>query len=122
MRCGSSTCSCSNTSSKSWKVSGSFHLNHMNRQQVLHLAHLARLRLDDDEVERLEAQLETIIRYMDLLTRVPPGPETNLGDASSKWLRNDAPEPGVSRSVALSESAQTCSQGFVVPSPKGPRR
>lgn len=42
----------------------------IDRDQVLHIARLARLRLGDEEVERFQAQLGTILDYADALDAV----------------------------------------------------
>jgi aspartyl-tRNA(Asn)/glutamyl-tRNA(Gln) amidotransferase subunit C len=42
----------------------------IHREEVLHVARLARLALDDDEVERLTGQLNSILEHMDRLNDV----------------------------------------------------
>ena len=42
----------------------------IDREQVLHIARLARLRLSDEEVERFQSQLGVILDYADSLSSV----------------------------------------------------
>lgn len=93
------------------------------REQVLHLARLARLKLDDEEVERLGAQLAAIVGYMDVLAGVARAePDDEQESTSPRWLRDDESGASLPREAALSESERHVTQGFVVPGPKGSRR
>ena len=42
----------------------------LNREQVDRVAHLARLRLNDDEMERMRAQLSSILDHIEALKEV----------------------------------------------------
>jgi len=88
----------------------------ITRQTLLHVAELARLRLDDSEVEALERDLHEIVAYVDELEQldtsgVEPTAHMAMGDAS----RPDHPEPGLSSEQALAEAPRKLAGGFGVP-------
>ena len=67
----------------------------VTRQDVLHVASLARLALDDDTVDRLVGQLNGILEHMDVLQKVDTSGVTaveGVGDAGMP-LRTDAGPP-----------------------------
>jgi aspartyl-tRNA(Asn)/glutamyl-tRNA(Gln) amidotransferase subunit C len=45
--------------------------NQLSKEEVLHLAKLARLDLTDLEVEKFKGELESILRYLDKLRALP---------------------------------------------------
>lgn len=92
----------------------------IDREQVLHVARLARLRLADDEIEpmarELSAVLEHVARIGELaLEDVPP--TSHVIEVSGR-LRADEPEPCLPREVALAQAPAVRDEGFLVPSPQ----
>jgi aspartyl-tRNA(Asn)/glutamyl-tRNA(Gln) amidotransferase subunit C len=92
----------------------------IEREQVLHVARLARLRLAEEEVEpmarELSAVLDHVARIGELsLDDVPP--TSHVIEVSGR-LRADEPEPCLSREVALAPAPAVRDEGFLVPSPQ----
>ena len=92
----------------------------IDRDQVLHVARLARLSLSDEEVERMSDELSGIIEHIEKigeldLDGVPPTshvvPVTNA-------LRADEPRPSWPREVMLDAAPAVADDGFEVPSPQ----
>lgn len=89
----------------------------IDEQQVRHVAHLARLELTDEQVDRLSAELSAILDYMDQLNRLDtddveptahPLPVRNV-------FRNDEVEPSLDPETALANAAQREGTFFRVP-------
>jgi aspartyl-tRNA(Asn)/glutamyl-tRNA(Gln) amidotransferase subunit C len=92
----------------------------IDREQVLHVARLARLDLTEDEVGRMSAELSDVSRYIDKigeldLDGVPP--TTHVVEVSNA-LRPDVVEPSLPREVALANAPAVAGGGFLVPSPQ----
>jgi aspartyl-tRNA(Asn)/glutamyl-tRNA(Gln) amidotransferase subunit C len=93
----------------------------IDRDQVLHVARLARLRLDDAEVERMAGELSTILGHIEKIG------ELDLDDVEptshvvqvENVLRADEPRPSLARETALGEAPDASGDGFRVPSPGG---
>ncbi|NLT06879.1 MAG: Asp-tRNA(Asn)/Glu-tRNA(Gln) amidotransferase subunit GatC [Solirubrobacterales bacterium] len=91
----------------------------IDRDQVLHVARLARLRLTDAEVEAMTGELSTILDHiekigeLDLDDVVP----TSHVVALENVLRRDEPRPSLPREVALDQAPDSDGVGFRVPSP-----
>ena len=93
----------------------------IDRDQVLHVARLARLRLDDAEVERMAGELSTILDHIEKIG------ELDLDDVEptshvihvENVLRPDEPRPSIPREDALAQAPDPAEGGFRVPSPGG---
>ena len=92
----------------------------LSRDQVLHVARLARLELTDDEVERFAAELAKVLDYVDKigelgdLSEVPP--TAHVVEVENA-LRADEPRPSLPLEVALASAPDPAPGGFRVPSP-----
>jgi aspartyl-tRNA(Asn)/glutamyl-tRNA(Gln) amidotransferase subunit C len=91
----------------------------LDRAQVLHVARLARLQLDDEEVERMAAELSNVLEHVDRvreldLTGVEP---TSHAVDVAGVMRADEPIPCLSNEAALSQAPEPVNGGFGVPSP-----
>ena len=91
----------------------------IDRDQVLHVAKLARLRLSDEEVERMSGELSKILDHVETiggldLDGVPP---TSHVLELENVLREDTPRPSLPRDDALEQAPDPARDGFRVPSP-----
>ncbi len=92
----------------------------IDREQVLHVARLARLRLTDEEIERMTGELSSVLDHiekigeLDDLDGVEP---TSHVVALENVLRPDEPRPSLAREAALAQAPDTDGAGFRVPSP-----
>jgi aspartyl-tRNA(Asn)/glutamyl-tRNA(Gln) amidotransferase subunit C len=91
----------------------------IGREQVLHVARLARLELGDDEVERMASELSGILEHIERiaeldLEEVEP---TSHVVALENVLRSDDPRPSLPRERALMSAPDAGERGFRVPSP-----
>ena len=92
----------------------------IDRDEVLHVARLARLALSEDELEpmaeELSAVLDHIAKIGELeLDDVPP---TSHVVELTGALRPDEPRPSLPREVALERAPAVDQDGFLVPSPQ----
>ncbi len=92
----------------------------IDRDEVLHVARLARLALDEDEIEpmarELSAVLDHIAKIAELdLDDVPP---TSHVVEVTGGLRADEPRPSLPRELALAQAPAVSGEGFLVPSPQ----
>jgi aspartyl-tRNA(Asn)/glutamyl-tRNA(Gln) amidotransferase subunit C len=92
----------------------------IDRDQVLHVARLARLELTEEEVERMSKELSDVLGHIEKigeldLMGVPP--TTHVVEVSNA-LRPDDPEPSLPREVALADAPAVADGGFLVPSPQ----
>ena len=89
----------------------------IDREQLLHVAHLARLELRDDELERLGAQLNDIIEAVSKvseldLSDVPP--TSHPLDLVNVW-GEDVPRPSLPVDEALANAPDREGSYFRVP-------
>ncbi|MEA2154938.1 MAG: aspartyl-tRNA(Asn)/glutamyl-tRNA(Gln) amidotransferase subunit [Solirubrobacteraceae bacterium] len=92
----------------------------IDREQVLHVARLARLALSEQEVRRMSEELSAVLGHIEKigeldLVGVPP--TTHVVEVPSA-LRPDEPEPSLPRDVALAAAPAVADDGFLVPSPQ----
>ena len=91
----------------------------LDRDQVLHVARLARLELSDADVERMAAELSKVLDHIEKIREldlegVPP--TSHVIDVVNA-LRADEPEPSLPREVILAAAPEPLYDGFGVPSP-----
>jgi aspartyl-tRNA(Asn)/glutamyl-tRNA(Gln) amidotransferase subunit C len=92
----------------------------ISREEVLHVARLARLEIREAEIEpmarELSAVLEHIARIKELdLSEVPP--TTHVVEMTAR-LRADEVRECLPREVALAQAPAVSEDGFLVPSPQ----
>jgi aspartyl-tRNA(Asn)/glutamyl-tRNA(Gln) amidotransferase subunit C len=92
----------------------------IDRTQVLHVARLARLRLSEEEVEKMSSELSTILEHVDRigeldLEDVEP---TSHVVALENVLRPDEPRPSWPREKVLEPAPDSADDAFRVPSPQ----
>ena len=91
----------------------------IDREQVLHVAKLARLRLTDDEVERMSGELSTILGHIETISELDlegVAPTSHVVQLENV-LRPDEPRPSLPRERALEPAPDASDDGFRVPSP-----
>jgi aspartyl-tRNA(Asn)/glutamyl-tRNA(Gln) amidotransferase subunit C len=92
----------------------------IDREQVLHVARLARLRLTEEEVERFQLELSTILDHIDTINEIEGleevEPTSHVVEVENV-LREDAPRPSWPREKVLEEAPDVAAGGFRVPSP-----
>jgi aspartyl-tRNA(Asn)/glutamyl-tRNA(Gln) amidotransferase subunit C len=91
----------------------------IDRDQVLHVAKLARLELTDEEVERMAGELSQILEHVERMTELDlEGVEpTSHAVQLENVLREDVPRPSLPRERALASAPDATESGFRVPSP-----
>ena len=92
----------------------------ISREQVLHVAQLARLQLSEAEVEHMARELSVVLEHIERikaldLTGVPP--TSHVVEMTGR-LRPDEVRPCLPREVALAQAPAVSEDGFLVPSPQ----
>ena len=92
----------------------------INRDEVLHVASLARLKLDEAEVVSMASELSGVLDHIAKITEldldeVPP--TSHVVEVTGR-LRPDKPRPSLPREVALDQAPAVADNGFQVPSPQ----
>jgi aspartyl-tRNA(Asn)/glutamyl-tRNA(Gln) amidotransferase subunit C len=91
----------------------------IERDEVLHVARLARLRLSDDEVERMAGELSSVLDHIEKIGELDldgVGPTAHVV-ALENVLRDDLPRRSLSRERAIEGAPAPDDGGFGVPSP-----
>jgi len=92
----------------------------IDREQVLHVARLSRLRLDDAEVETMAGELSGILEHVDRIRSLdlegvePTSHVVHLENV----LRADTPWQSMPPQVALASAPEPFEGAFRVPSPQ----
>jgi len=92
----------------------------IDREQVLHVARLARLQLSDEEVDKMVGELSNILGHIETINEldlegVPP--TSHVVDVANA-LRPDVPRPSWERDVVLAQAPAHSEEGFIVSSPQ----
>jgi aspartyl-tRNA(Asn)/glutamyl-tRNA(Gln) amidotransferase subunit C len=92
----------------------------IDREQVLHVARLARLKLTDEEVERMSSELSGILEHVERISELDlEGVEpTSHVIALENVLRADEPRPSWSRDEMLERAPDPAGGSYRVPSPQ----
>jgi aspartyl-tRNA(Asn)/glutamyl-tRNA(Gln) amidotransferase subunit C len=92
----------------------------IDRDQVLHVAKLARLRLSDEEVERMASELSGILEHVEHISELDLGgvEPTSHVIAVENVFRPDEPRPSWDRDEVLESAPDPASGAFRVPSPQ----
>ena len=92
----------------------------IDREQVLHVARLARLGLKDDEVEAMARELSGILEHVDRIAGLELDdvePTAHVVDLENV-LRPDEPRPSWPREQILEPAPDPVEGAFRVPSPQ----
>ena len=92
----------------------------ITRDEVLHVARLARLELAEDEIEPMARELSAVLDHVAKIAEldldgVPP--TSHVVDVSGA-LRADEPRECLPRELALEQAPSAGEDGFLVPSPQ----
>ena len=92
----------------------------IDREQVLYVAKLARLRLSEEEVEQMTGELSGILGHVDRIGKLDlQGVEpTSHVVALENVLRADVPWESLPKEVALRSAPEPVDGAFRVPSPQ----
>jgi len=92
----------------------------IDREQVLHVARLARLELTDDEVARMSDELSVVLGHIEKIGELDLDgvPATTHVVEVSNALRPDVVVRSLPREVALEGAPSVADGGFRVPSPQ----
>ena len=91
----------------------------IDREQVRHVARLARLRLSEEEVDRMAAELAGVLAHIATIDELDlDGVDPTSHVAAQSALREDVPIPSLARELVLSQAPSVAADGFAVPSPQ----
>jgi aspartyl-tRNA(Asn)/glutamyl-tRNA(Gln) amidotransferase subunit C len=91
----------------------------LEREQVSHVARLARLELNEEELDRMSGELSKVLDHIEKIRELDlegVEPTSHVVDIAGA-LRPDEPEPSLPRDVALAAAPEPVAGGFGVPSP-----
>jgi aspartyl-tRNA(Asn)/glutamyl-tRNA(Gln) amidotransferase subunit C len=92
----------------------------IDREQVLHVARLARLQLSDEEVERMSSELSGILEHVERISSLDlegVEPTAHVIELENV-LRPDEPRPSWPREKVLEPAPDPADGSFRVPSPQ----
>ena len=89
----------------------------ITREEVMHVANLARLDMDEASIDKFADQIGTILEYVDVLNRVDTQGVTPTSHAISltNVFREDQEKKTLERDQALANAPQKEDGNFVVP-------
>jgi aspartyl-tRNA(Asn)/glutamyl-tRNA(Gln) amidotransferase subunit C len=92
----------------------------IDREQVLHVARLARLELSEAEVEKMSSELSTILEHVERISELDledVEPTSHVVELENV-LRADEPRPSWPRERVLEQAPDPADGAFRVPSPQ----
>jgi aspartyl-tRNA(Asn)/glutamyl-tRNA(Gln) amidotransferase subunit C len=92
----------------------------IDREEVLHVARLARLALEEEEIEPMARELSAVLDHVARIAELDlddVAPTSHVVDVSGA-LRADEPRTCLPREVALAQAPAVSEDGFLVPSPQ----
>ncbi len=89
----------------------------ITKDEVMHVANLARLDIDEASIDKFAGQIGTILEYVDVLNRVDTQGVTPTSHAISltNVFREDREQKTLERDKALANAPQKEDGNFVVP-------
>jgi aspartyl-tRNA(Asn)/glutamyl-tRNA(Gln) amidotransferase subunit C len=92
----------------------------IDREEVRHVARLARLALSDEEVDRMAVELAGVLDHIATISELDldgVAPTSHVMVVENA-LRPDEPRPSLPRERALAGAPAVADDGFAVPSPQ----
>jgi aspartyl-tRNA(Asn)/glutamyl-tRNA(Gln) amidotransferase subunit C len=92
----------------------------IEREEVRHVARLARLELSEEELDRMAIELASVLEHIATIEQLDlegVAPTSHVV-AVENALRADVPVPSLSREDALASAPEVVDDGFAVPSPQ----
>jgi len=92
----------------------------IDRDEVLHVARLARLALREDELAPMARELSVVLDHIATISQLDlsgVAPTSHVVELTGA-LRADEPRPCLPREVALAQAPAVSGDGFLVPSPQ----
>ena len=92
----------------------------IGREEVLHVARLARLALSEDEIEPMARELSAVLDHVAKIGELDledVAPTSHVVEVTGA-LRPDEPRACLPREVALAQAPAVGDDGFLVPSPQ----
>lgn len=92
----------------------------IDRDEVLHVARLARLQLSDEEVQSMAGELSVVLDHIAKIGELDldgVSPTSHVVDVTGA-LRPDEPVPSLPREVVFDQAPAVGGDGFLVPSPQ----
>jgi aspartyl-tRNA(Asn)/glutamyl-tRNA(Gln) amidotransferase subunit C len=92
----------------------------IEREEVLHVARLARLALSEQEIEPMARELSAVLDHIATIGELElddVAPTSHVVEVTGA-LRADVPVPCLPREVALAQAPAMTDEGFLVPSPQ----
>lgn len=91
--------------------------NKITLDEVRHVAKLARLALDDQQLQKFTVQLESILQYVAQISRVDVSGVEPMAHAAplANVFRQDVVEPSLPRELVLQNAPETDGPFFKVP-------
>ncbi|HXP98910.1 MAG TPA: Asp-tRNA(Asn)/Glu-tRNA(Gln) amidotransferase subunit GatC [Solirubrobacteraceae bacterium] len=92
----------------------------IDRDEVLHVARLARLQLSEDEIEPMARELSVVLDHVAKIGELDldgVAPTTHVAEVTGR-LRADEPCESLPREVVLAQAPDVSGDGFLVPSPQ----
>jgi aspartyl-tRNA(Asn)/glutamyl-tRNA(Gln) amidotransferase subunit C len=91
----------------------------LEREQVVHVARLARLQLDEAELAKMAIELSAVLDHVERIRELDLAevqPTSHAVDVAGV-MRADEPQPSLPRDVILAAAPEPVEGGFGVPSP-----
>jgi aspartyl-tRNA(Asn)/glutamyl-tRNA(Gln) amidotransferase subunit C len=92
----------------------------IDRDEVLHVARLARLALRDEEIEPMARELSAVLDHVAMIAELDledVAPTSHVVEVTGR-LRPDEPRPSWPRAEILAAAPDANEDGFLVPSPQ----
>ncbi|HEY7830064.1 MAG TPA: Asp-tRNA(Asn)/Glu-tRNA(Gln) amidotransferase subunit GatC [Solirubrobacteraceae bacterium] len=92
----------------------------IDRDEVLHVARLARLQLSEQEVQAMTGELSAVLDHIAKIGELDldnVSPTSHVVEVTGA-LRPDEPVASLTREVALAQAPAVSGDGFLVPSPQ----
>jgi aspartyl-tRNA(Asn)/glutamyl-tRNA(Gln) amidotransferase subunit C len=92
----------------------------IDRDEVLHVARLARLKLEESEIEPMARELSAVLDHVARIGELDldgVAPTAHVVEVTGR-LRADEPRPSLPRETVLEQAPAVSGDGFLVPSPQ----